>query len=245
MDAHPETPVFPMKTLAAAWLVIVSTLLCACGGPAGNDYFPLDAGWQWRYDIHVTTMDGPQYKKYLVENLGEATHEGRKLSMRSSADGAVTYYQPTADGILRVGESRPEQGTTMFEAPSPVLPATLEKGARWSQAEYTVTLEHTGPPEHSLNRITVPVDVHYIVEETNDTVQLPMGTFTNCIRVRGKGATSKNVGFYVGQTDIGVDNTAWYAPGVGLVKATRIETTTSRVLPRGSYEMTLNHFERR
>lgn len=233
---------FPVPAGLVALLTVV---LAGCGGPSSSDYFPLDAGWRWSYDIHVTTMDGPQFKKYLVENLGTKTHEGRKLALRSSADGAVVYYQQTADGVLRTGESRPEQGMTMFEKPSAVLPARLEKGARWTQTEYTVTLEHTGPPEHSLNRITVPVDLEYVIEETNETVQLPLGTFTNCIRVHGKGGTSKNVGFYVGQTDIGVENTAWYAPGVGLVKALRKETTTSHVLPRGSYEMTLSRLERR
>jgi hypothetical protein len=229
-----------MRYLPAAGLL----LFVGCSA-TNNDYFPLNAGWRWTYDIQVTTMDGPQHKRYIVDNIGAFTHEGREYHLRSSADGAVTYYQATTAGIVRAGESRPEQGTQMFENPTPVLPATIENGAKWTQTEFTVTLEHTGPPEHSLNRITVPVDLHYVVEETDETVVVPSGTYTACIRVKGTGATSKNVGFYVGQTDIRVENTAWYKRGVGLVKAIRVETTTSPVLPRGGYEMTLSLLERR
>lgn len=235
-----------MISVPAARLLLCAALLLVlgCSSPS-NDYYPLNTGWRWTYDIHVKTMDGQQHKKFIVENIGTVTHEGRTLYLRGSAEGAVSYYQLTAAGIVRAGESYPEQGTKMFENPSPVLPATIAKGARWTQAEFTVALEHTGPPEHSLNRITVPVELHYVIEETDETVITPSGTFTGCIRAKGTGETSKDVGFYVGQTDIRVENTAWYQRGVGLVKAIRVETTTSPMLPRGSYEMMLSQFERR
>jgi hypothetical protein len=114
----------------------------------------------------------------------------------------------------------------------------------WVDTEFTVTLEHTGPPEHSLNRITVPVELQYRIESTDEEITVPAGTFKNCLRIKGVGTTSKNVGFYVGQTDIRVENIEWYAPGAGLVKAVRLETTTSKVLPRGSYELNLTSFTR-
>lgn len=224
-------------------MLVLPGFLGACGR-ATNAYYPLEEGLHWRYDIHVVTMDGPQRKKYLVANLPPARHEGRTLNVRASADGRYTYYRVEPAGTVRIGESAPESPLQIYATPRLVLPAITDKPVSWTDTEFTVTLEHTGPPEHSLNRITVPVDLQYRIEATDEEVAVPAGTFKNCVRVRGVGTTSKNVGFYVGQTEIRVENTEWYAPGVGLVKAVREETTTSTVLPRGSYELTLTEFTR-
>lgn len=215
----------------------------ACGRPT-NAYFPLEEGLRWQYDIHVMTMDGPQRKKYLVSNLPPARHEGQTLNVRASADGRYVYYRVEPAGVVRIGESAPDSPLRLYTTPRLVLPARIDEPISWTDTEFTVTLEHTGPPEHSLNRITVPVIMNYRIEATDAEVTVPAGTFRNCVRIRGVGTTSKNVGFYVGQTDIRVENTEWYAPGVGLVKAVREETTTSTVLPRGSYELALTDFTR-
>jgi len=89
------------------------------------------------------------------------------------------------------------------------------------------------------------VEIHYTVEDLDDEVAVPAGRFSRCLRIRGTGFTSQNVGFYVGHTDIRVETTEWYAPNVGLVKAVRKETTTSSVLPGGHYQMELESLSRK
>lgn len=215
----------------------------ACGR-ATPTYYPLEEGLRWQYDIHVMTMDGPQREKYLVWNLPPVQYGGRTLNVRESADGRYTYYHVEPAGVVRIGESAPDSPLQLYTTPRLVFPARIDAHASWTDTEFTVTLEHTGPPEHSLNRITVPVILQYRIEATDAEVTVPAGTFRNCVRIRGVGTTSKDVGFYVGQTNIRVENTEWYAPGVGLVKAVREETTTSTVLPRGSYELALTDLTR-
>lgn len=224
-------------------MFILPGFLGACGSPT-DMYFPLDEGLKWRYDIDVLTMDGPQKKKFLVSNMRPARHDGQTLNVRASADGGYAYYRVDPAGVVRVGESAPDSPMQLYATPRLVLPAKADMSTSWINTEFTVTLEHTGPPEHSLNRITVPVELQYRIESTDDEISVPAGTFKNCLRIKGVGTTSKNVGFYVGQTDIRVENTEWYAPGAGLVKAVRLETTTSKVLPRGSYELNLTSFTR-
>ncbi|MFO1436640.1 MAG: hypothetical protein U1F34_09950, partial [Gammaproteobacteria bacterium] len=155
--------------LAAALL-----LLAACGS-ATTSYFPLTKGWQWSYEITVTTMDGTQHKRLMIENLGSSNRDGQSLQVRGSANGTRTYYREGDAGVVRIGETPAEQETVFYEAPVVVLPAKLEVGSAWSATEYTVALEHTGPPEHSLNRITVPVDLHYRIEAIGDKVSVPAG----------------------------------------------------------------------
>lgn len=224
-------------------MLVLPGSLGACGR-AMPAYYPLEEGLRWQYDIHVMTMDGPQRKKYLVSNLPPVQYGGQPLNVRASADGRRMYYRVEPAGVVRIGESAPDSPPQLYTTPRLVFPARTDTHVTWTDTEFTVTLEHTGPPEHSLNRITVPVVLQYRIEATDVEITVPAGTFGNCVRIRGVGTTSKNVGFYVGHTNIRVENTEWYAPGVGLVKAVREETTTSTVLPRGSYELALTAFTR-
>jgi hypothetical protein len=225
-------------------LLAALTLLAACGRRS-ESYFPLHKGWRWTYDIDVVTMDGPQQKRLVIENLGVVDLAGQRLSARASADGTITYYREDNAGVQRIGETRPDAPTQIYSSPRTVLPKKMDGTASWTDTEFTVALEHTGPPENSLNRITVPVDMRYVVEAIGDEVNVPAGEFAGCVRIKGTGMTSQNVGFYVGQTEITIENTEWYAPGVGLVKSTRKEMTTSKTLPRGGYELRLRSFARR
>ena len=46
----------------------------------------------------------------------------------------------------------------------------------------------------------------------------------------------------MGHTIVSIDETNWYAPGVGLVKSIRKENTTDRVVPRGELRLELEEF---
>lgn len=57
------------------------------------------------------------------------------------------------------------------------------------------------------------------------------------------GSVFKNAGDYIGLTLINVEQTSWYAPGVGLVKIERLETTQRKVLDKGSLLIELAEFQ--
>ncbi|MGQ0658677.1 MAG: hypothetical protein ACT4NU_11400 [Chromatiales bacterium] len=232
---------------AGGLAVLLMGVLAVSGcGQHAETFFPLQKGWRWVYRIDVTTMDGPSEKKYVIENLGRTVLEGQEVSARRTVDGMTHYYREDATGVLRVGESVPHEKARLFSKPRVVLPtAAVPTAPPWSNWEYTVALQHTGPPEgESLNKISVELQVQYIVESVDDDVVVPAGRFERCLRVRGKGVTHQNVGFYVGPTIIRVLSTEWFAPGVGLVKVERKETTSSPILPAGEYRMELEEFQR-
>ena len=62
----------------------------------------------------------------------------------------------------------------------------------------------------------------------DDTVSVAAGTFRHCLRVRSRGSlfAGKTLQQFMGINDIDIDQTEWYAPGVGLVKTVRREFTT-------------------
>ncbi len=81
------------------------------------------------------------------------------------------------------------------------------------------------------------------VASLSETVSVPAGTFGNCLKITRSGSMMKDAGNYVGLTLVNVEETSWYAPGVGLVKLERIETTQSDALDQGSLLIELADFE--
>lgn len=81
--------------------------------------------------------------------------------------------------------------------------------------------------------------LNYEVESADDVVVVAAGRFENCLRVRGSGRTAFDGGRYIGTAEVRVEQLDGYAPGLGLVRAERRETTTSSVLDRGGFVMEL------
>lgn len=227
--------------LAGAALAAAS----GCGG--GTDaYFPLETGWRWDYAMTRVTMDGPKTQRYYLENLPpEPIDDGAEAVPRRTFDGNLYYYRDTENGIVRVGTHRAGEADRRAELPGrTVLAAPFEVGRAWRETVTTSVLEKTGPPQETLYRIQVEVPMQYTLESVDDTVEVPAGRYTGCLRIAGRGTLSTNVGNYIGVTTITVETTDWYAPGVGLVKSVRKERTSSSALEAGELELELHHLRK-
>lgn len=117
-------------------------------------------------------------------------------------------------------------------------------GTKWGGKGRTITLERRTPPEESLTKIDVEMDMEYTITDIDAVVTVPAGSFAHCVLVRGAGAASRDVGYYIGRTNLRIESAEWYAPDVGLVKAVRTETTTDGSIPRGEYTLLLTAYRR-
>jgi hypothetical protein len=72
-----------------------------------------------------------------------------------------------------------------------------------------------------LKRPTIQIKMKAAIDNIDDTVSVPAGTFEECVKVSRSGGIIVQDG-----TNIKKEFTAWYAPGVGLVKYIDIETMT-------------------
>ena len=93
--------------------------------------------------------------------------------------------------------------------------------------------------------IVRPVTVTYKIEDTDDTVTVTAGTFGHCLRVHGKGYlfAGRTLQEFMGIDTINIDQTEWYAPGVGLVKSVREEYTQPNEF-RNTYTRELQSYTR-
>lgn len=220
-------------------LVLAGLLLLGGCGDNGVDYFPLEPGTRWRYSVERTTMDGINEQKFVVQAATPRVWQDERLPVRISLDGTLLYYKKNEQGVFRMaGQHRFDlKPVAIAEDRRMVLKQPLKVGTHWKESSATIVLARTGPPQRSEYEITAPVTIRYVIEAADDTVTVPAGRFENCLRIHGQGRQSDyDAGNYIDRTDITVEQTDWYAPGVGLVKSVRKESTTSKVLNWGSMQ---------
>ena len=217
-------------------------LLVSCG-QSDFDYFPLDKGKYWRYAMTYQTMDGTFKGVYAVENLGQHIIDDQNIYVRQLLDGSYNYLQVDDKGIfLNSREKTVDLDTEYKEDSHYIFQYPLQAGTTWEDAVISKALIKTGPPQKTEFHIVAKVPVDVVIESMSDTVEVPAGVFTNCMRITLKGSTFTDAGNYVGKTVVRVNETNWYAPGIGLVKSVRQEATKHRALDKGEIILELEEY---
>lgn len=223
-------------------LTIVIIALTGCGHE-GDAYFPLATGKYWRYQMTYQTMDGKFKGFYAVENLRPIMRDDQKVYVRRLLDGSINYLKKTGDGILLLGrEKTTDLQTSEKELDRYILKFPLTTGTQWQDFQKTKVLIKTGPPVKTEFHIVGKIPVNTSIDSLTERVSVPAGTFDNCMRVTTSGDAFINAGNYVGMTLVTIKEINWYAPGVGLVKSKRVETTESKALDRGEIDLELEDY---
>lgn len=212
--------------------------LCSSCSESEKTYFPLHKAYKWQYDVTLMTQEGTLNQKYIFNNLGEAELEGKSVYLRQSLDGSILYYSKTDEGLYYLGSLNSQSIKPEFhEDKQFLLPEVLSVGAEWKQTTVTKLLK-----KGRLKVITeIPLDVK--VESLSETVKVPAGRFINCLKISMEGFEFKNISNNLGVTMVSVEQTNWYALGVGLVKMERLETTERKALKKGTLLIELSDFE--
>ncbi len=204
---------------AVTWAAIAA-LLAGCA-PAGHDYFPLGTEQSWEYSLQRTIKGEKHTGKIVIANLAPATLKGTTLYPKRRLDNRLEWFRKTDKGIFRVGPGlRPLRE---------VLPLPVKVGSQWQDITRVRFLRVTGAFARTFKeRAHKDMPIHYVVESVSDTVEVPAGRFENCLRVSGKGSIlgGQILDQFLGIHEIRVAETDWYAPGVGLVKRVRTESTS-------------------
>lgn len=228
--------------------LILLSLLLSSGCDTGidsNRYFPLEKGLYWQYDMAYTTMDGRFKGVYAVENLGKKEIDGAVTYVRQLLDGSYNYILVDEQGVFLKGREKTiNLGTHYTEVGRYLFRFPLQAGNSWEETIPSKVLIKTGPPQKTEFHIVAQVPVEVIIESMTDIVEVPAGTFTDCMRISLNGSAFTDAGNYVGKTIVRVKETRWYAPDVGLVKSVRQESTKHRALDKGKLVLELRQFRK-
>ena len=200
-----------------ACLAILSSLP-ACD-QATNSYFPLEPGLTRAYLIKRTIANEPVLQKQIITGLAETNINGHAVHPQKYANGAIYYYTGTPEGIKLVNPETSEEDI--------VLRFPLVAGTRWQQRTHIHLLDiylpsssDDAPPA----RLDSEIVLASWIESNNETVSVPAGTYTQCIKVSAAGKARVNQRL-LGIRTVHVTQSEWYAPGVGLIKRIRVEAT--------------------
>lgn len=219
-------------------------LLCIGCSKNENSYFPLNKGMKWQYDVAMITRDGLSNQKYILNNIGEGELAGSPVYLRHSLDGSLLYYSVSEEGIYYLGNMNTLNIEPEFKQDKELLiPNKIAVGTKWEETTTTKLLQKTGPPQKTVFKIIANIPLEVEIESLTETIDVPAGRFENCMKVTMEGFVFKDAGNYIGLTMVSVEQSNWYAPGVGLVKMERLETTERKALDKGTLLVELVNFE--
>lgn len=174
----------------------------SCFGEPAEKYYPLKEGMTWVYGI---ISDKPGTPKITITNLAPREIQGNTVTPRKwEMGGGVKYHFIGKDehGIYRYAEQRTATGEPKVISPKIyylINPVAI--GTTWDMEIKT--------GEEDLK-------VNVTIESTGEMVQVPGGTFKDCVKVKheGGGPVQKD-----GDGHLSITAYEWYAPGVGPVKS--------------------------
>ncbi len=205
-------------------LVIFSLVGCS-EKPIGSEYFPLNKGMRWTYNLHINygeKIEGEK-KQLTITNLGTKKFGKNTYFVRRTSSGIDYYHNFDDQGLFRVGlrtvvETKPR----LDRERRYVLKQPLAVGTEWREISRPLLILRIYPFRVRVGK-DAQVPMIYRIESLTETVTVPAGTFENCIKVVAEGSFVTYTDAVSGETEIPMRVEEWYAAGVGLVKQVRQE----------------------
>lgn len=210
----------PWKKCSGGAVGLLLALLAGCGG-GSTDYYPLVSGMTWDYQVRRSIKGEEHLQRLVLTSLPASVIEGNEYHPQLRMDDRMDLFRRAGNGIVRINEGD--------AAALLVLPAELKPKATWQAPGQILFLEVTGAFHATFQeRKKQMIDLEYVIEAMDDTVDVAAGSFTNCMRVKSSGSmfAGATLQEFLGIRFIQVEQTEWYAPGIGLVKRVRKESTT-------------------
>ena len=206
----------------AAVAALVSALLSSCQDDLAR-YYPLETGLAWHYRVTLTQDREVTPATADVVNLQPTNVLGRTGVPQQSemfGQNLVRYLAKDERGIFEFAQQQAGRGVTPVGngTPNYVLRVPLAEGTTWPS---------TWQSTRDGRRMSFPT-VKTIVR-TDETVMVPAGTFSDCIRLKITGKGQANLAS--GPATIEVQGDEWYAPDIGFIKGIFRETLNSGEAP--------------
>jgi hypothetical protein len=233
--------------IKAFYIMLFLFAIASCG-KSSESYVPLKEGLKWEFQfIENTKIDDallialsnwPNLKKFNVnksEKFISTSLPNREINNKNVTPLRVEYpdrssfmyiTQDNTGIMIYATQSYKDIEPKMLKTPSYILKNPIKKETTWHK-----TMNISFEPSQS-------IDLQATIDNINDVVDVPSGTYNNCLKVKCIGKTVygdrevinmiSNI-LSLGIKDknfinIDVEYYIWYAPGVGNVKNIYKET---------------------
>ncbi|WP_291555695.1 hypothetical protein [Comamonas sp. SCN 65-56] len=230
--------------LVCAMVLLAAMALAGCNRPPpdAESYFPLHLGARWTYALRTDMAKPPVEATLELSVVRKETLEGEPVTVRRSASGVEYYVRENASGLERVASRTDlEELPLRDETPIRILPARLQPGVEWIGSTAPVVLQRTLEFPHEL-KYEYRAHMVYRIAAIDETLEVPAGRFSPCVRVEGSGSFKIYKDGLTGVADQTIASTEWYCKGVGLARFDRDEPADSRMLKGGKVSYVLTEY---
>jgi len=194
------------KMLSLLIVLLVVSLSYVAYGASPESYLPLQAGMVWEFQHKV--LDLKTQKQVDAAKSIKKNFPPMELKVTKVTPQEFSFYHPkdtlkheikyfitkeSSGFLVFARQSKENKEPKIIDSKFYVLKFPLDKGSTWKQNLKDLTVDN-------------------IIEGTDSTVQVPAGTFNNCLLLKKlyfeKGDAKKPV----------QESLFWFAPGVGNVK---------------------------
>lgn len=222
-----------------AWIVsCVSALIllfCAFNLSGQSDYYPLNRGTQYVYEVKATQKSSAalaqeQILSAMIIHLGSANVQGKTVTPEGRyIDGklaGVTFVADDETGIYYFANQNSHQKKPVVMNPIQYLiKYPVQTGATWKQQSSGFEM---------VNDKKLPITLDASIVSSDEIVVVPAGVFAKCLKIQMTGKLPSSNG----SPEFRINNQLWYAPGLGMIKQVQTEERLSS--GPASFTMVLN-----
>ena len=215
------TPMFRLIQIITVLACLV--FLNACSEqPQGDIYFPLQEGLEWHYTLTTEYENESSTRELTINSLGQQTLADKSYFIRRTSSGIDYLINFDESGVYREGlRTLVELKPRLDEEKRYIFKYPLEVDSNWLEVSRPLVLLNVFPFTRKVTGMLFPLS--YRIESLDETVTVPAGTFTHCLKVVGEGVAEIFTDAVRGLNEIPIKVEEWYAPSVGLVKQVRYE----------------------
>ncbi len=212
--------------------------------PTDKDLYPLTGNLTWHYNTSFRAGRISGQHKLIITNQ-ETEFEGEKVSSHRFHNGDIAYYVRNHNGILRLALYSASNGLVKDPNDHFLIKFPVKAGTQWKInskpffLEQSVRKINAGQASLSANLKINTLVMKYEISSTETSINVSAGKYSHCVLIKGSGTTTAT-GPEIGTTKIDVIQSDWYAPGVGLIKSERRETTELDWAKSSVYTMELD-----
>ena len=93
-----------LRCFPIAAIVLTAVAMAGCGHKAEN-YFPLEKGRYWEYQMKVSILGHDAIQKQVYRNQGTGELDGKSVLIREYPGGGHGYFRVTGEGVERVASA--------------------------------------------------------------------------------------------------------------------------------------------
>lgn len=225
----------PPTRFLAPTVVLLAAFVSGCGS-SDKSLVPTSPGRWWYYETTSTVRGESSQQRLFVANLMQ---DGQRVVQRRQS-GQSHLYTATDAGLRHEGYVEGGDTAALKESQALLLPASPAKGQRWEfTSRLRVVESRTFAPEDRLARLPLALPMQAEIVGVDETVRVPAGRYEHCVRVDARGKLTVPVDHANSFVEVEAAQSEWFAPGVGLVRMERKETSDSTFLQPGDYRQEL------